>query len=741
MFLVNILNFSTFEEESKQAIMKRLLAFVLLFSIFSYVSAQKYSSLTYGKIQLIKKYLKENNGEVSQSLRDKYPVHNLKGQEYVSFLAKVKPTFSKQDFEDRGINIGTVINDIATIRYPLNTLDQVLNESSLEYVKMAGMIKPLLDKVKYATRADSVWAGINLPQAYTGQNVIIGVQDWGFDFTHPMFYDTTLTNCRILACWDQYKTSGPAPASYGYGTETIGVTDLQLLGSDTSGMYDYATHGTHVAGIAGGSGAGTEHRGMAFEAEFLFSTLIIDESFAIDGWDWMYHYALGEGKRLVINNSWGVYQLGALDGSDLLSQAIDGFVQNDVILVTSAGNNGDANFHIRKAFANDTIKTRIEFYNSGMAVDEGQDIHMWGRPNKSFSAQIMVTDPLNNVLSVSPWYNSDNAQAFLDSFIVASGTDTIFFNLSADAAYPSNAYSYMHLQVLEFPSGYKVGLRSTSVDDTVHFFNLISFSHGGGNWGIPFSSIGAPSVAGDSEYSLGQPACASLSLAIGSYQPEFIGWNGNEYGGQVSGFSSIGPLIDGTLKPDVSAPGSAIISSVSSFTTETHTFTDTVNFQGTDYHFASFSGTSMAGPAAAGVVALVLHANPYLSGEQVRDIIMQSARTDSETGPIPPHHPQWGWGKVNAYAAVQLAIGTTGLEDYQIDPVWKIYPNPARDLLFISGLEGEIEKIEIYDLNGRQVQNLQKDVQQINLSDFSEGTYIIRILRDGFVEQRKFVKI
>ncbi|MEZ4935992.1 MAG: S8 family peptidase [Crocinitomicaceae bacterium] len=720
--------------------MKQIFVTLFVLVFFSIVNGQKTSALTIGKIQLIKKYINESGGEITSEIRRKYPIHNFNGKEYVSFLAKVNSDFNQLEMANRGVLIGSRINDIVTVRYPLDMLDNVLNETTFSYFKMAGMIQPNLDKVRHATHVDSVWQGINLPQGYSGQNVIVGVQDWGFDFTHPMFYDTTLTYSRILACWDQYKNSGPAPSSYGYGTEIIGFNDLQSAQSDTSGMYGYATHGTHVAGIAGGSGAGTIHRGMAFECEFIFATLIIDESFAIDGWDWMYHYAQSEGKRLVINCSWGVYQIGALDGTDLLSQALDGYVQNDVVIVTSAGNNGDSQFHIKKAFASDTIQTRIEFMDSGMPVDEGQDVHMWGRPGKDFSIQLLIKDNNNNLLNSSPWYHTASSQAFLDSFIVASGTDTVFFNLSVDDAYPSNGYSYMHLQILNLPVGYRAGFKATAIDDTVHFFNLISFSHGGGNWGIPFSYFGNPSITGDSEYSIGQPACADLSLAIGAYIPENIAQNGIEYGGQVANFTSHGPLIDGSLKPDINAPGSNIISSMSSFTTETVIPVETVNFQGTDYYFEGLSGTSMSSPATVGIVALVLQANPYLSGEQVREVIMQSARKDQYTGAIPPHSTIWGWGKLNAYAAVQLAIATTGFQEYDFEPAWTIYPNPANDQMNIAGIEGKVKKLEVYDLNGKMILNLPVDTQQIQTSLLESGVYILRVVRDGFVEQRKFVK-
>ena len=39
-------------------------------------------------------------------------------------------------------------------------------------------------------KVDSVWQGINLPQGYTGKDVIIGITDWGL--TTPILFSTTL---------------------------------------------------------------------------------------------------------------------------------------------------------------------------------------------------------------------------------------------------------------------------------------------------------------------------------------------------------------------------------------------------------------------------------------------------------------------------------------------------------------------------------------------------------------------
>ena len=210
----------------------------------------------------------------------------------------------------------------------------------MDLVELASRAVPDVNKVRYGTRVDSVHAGFNLPQPYHGEGVLIGVLDWGFDYTHPMFRDTTLSTSRIRAVWDQFRQAGPTPGDYGYGTVAESPLDIQLLGSDTSNVYGYSTHGTHVAGIAGGSGAGIGLKGMAPAAEFLFATLMVDESSALDAYDWMQSVAEADGKRLVINNSWGLPQWGTPDGSGLSNQFIDAMSDEGVVFVSSNGNNG-----------------------------------------------------------------------------------------------------------------------------------------------------------------------------------------------------------------------------------------------------------------------------------------------------------------------------------------------------------------------------------------------------------------
>ena len=83
---------------------------------------------------------------------------------------------------------------------------------------------------------------------------------------------------------------------------------------------------------------------MAPAAELLFATLMVDEAAALDAFEWMHDVAQEDGKRLVINNSWGLPQWGTPDGTSLSNQFIDDLSAEGVVFVSSNGNNGDSDF-------------------------------------------------------------------------------------------------------------------------------------------------------------------------------------------------------------------------------------------------------------------------------------------------------------------------------------------------------------------------------------------------------------
>jgi hypothetical protein len=617
-------------------------------------------------------------------------------------------------------------------------MDQI---HGIEVLQLAGKIKPHLDKAVKDTRADSVHLGIDLPQSYTGKDVLIGITDWGFDYTSPMFYDTLMQQTRILAAWDQFKTSGPNPVGYAYGTEYNDPASLIAAGSDTANIYSYSTHGTHVAGIAGGGGAGTNYRGFAFDAQFLFVTFLVDEGAVLDAWEWMYQKSQTEQKRLVVNMSWGLYHIGTLDGTSLLSQAIDGYASQGVVFANSAGNNGDVTFHIQKDFSNDTIASRINFYSYASSGNVwGQSVHLWGEPGLPFEAGIKVLNGSNVLLVESPFYATNTITEYIDTFLV-TGLDTIWYNISADAAHPMNGKPQMRLRVRNLDSGLKVLLKATAADGNVHMWNVTELSNDVGNWGMPFSTAGSGTIAGDANYGVSEPSVSSGVISVAAYASAFQTPSGSTTGGGIASFSSFGPRIDEVMKPEISAPGVSVASSISSFTDASYSSVASVDFQNRTYPFARFSGTSMASPAVAGICALILEANPYLTAGQVKYILKVTAREDDKTGDIPvTGSTRWGWGKVNAYLAVKLALGTTGIEDIDKELTWSISPNPATDQLVITGETIFPDEVQIISLDGRIIDRCVHN-GVLDVSDLGSGKYWVRIVRGERVEQLSFIRL
>ncbi len=96
----------------------------------------------------------------------------------------------------------------------------------------------------------------------------------------------------------------------------------------------------------------------------------------------------------------------------------------------------------------------------------------------------------------------------------------------------------------------------------------------------------------------------------------------------ISSFSNYGPL------KDISAPGGYIVSTY---------------FGG---GYAALSGTSMASPVVAGVVALILSADPTLTVDEVKNILYSTVDDLGAEG----KDDYYGWGRVNAEAAVRMAL-------------------------------------------------------------------------------------
>ena len=289
--------------------------------------------------------MKNGGNELSPDFCNKYFIRINPTGNFVGGLIKVEQGFNEKILKNMNIKVGTKAGDIWTVQIPLSMIEKLSEIESVKYLQIDEPIQQELDNAKSSTWVDWVQQGFLLPQSYSGKDVVVGIIDGGFDYTHPMFYDTTGANYRIKKVWEQ-NAYGTPPSGYSYGHEIIGASNILAALYDE----DNASHGTHVTGIAAGGGAGTngKYKGIASGADIvlvsdkltLSQMITTGQSNIIDGINYIFSFANSVGKPAVINMSLGTH-LGPHDGTSLFDQACDNLVDHGKILVGAAGNEGN----------------------------------------------------------------------------------------------------------------------------------------------------------------------------------------------------------------------------------------------------------------------------------------------------------------------------------------------------------------------------------------------------------------
>jgi len=215
---------------------------------------------------------------------------------------------------------------------------------------------------------------------------------------------------------------------------------------------------------------------------------------------------------------------------------------------------------------------------------------------------------------------------------------------------------------------------------------------------------------------LGAPADGDSVIAVGSVTSS----------GSRSSFSSVGPTVDGRIKPDLMAMGS------------------------NDYHACNWSndcygnggGTSYSCPLLAGAAALLLQADPNLTPMQLAELMKSTASQSTTPDNL------YGWGIINTYAAVQSIV--TGVNNTTETPedfyLLQNYPNPFNPSTKIRFAVPEKSDVKIYlhDILGSEIavildEEVSPGVKEIELngSNLASGVYLVRMVANNYQQTIK----
>jgi len=515
--------------------------------------------------------------------------------------------------------------------------------------------------------APAAWTGT----AGTGEGVTVGIMDTGIDYTHADFGGPG----TVTAYQDALAAKGagespvyPDPAKIAGGYDFAGnaydaSNPALAIPQPDDNPLDCGGHGTHVAGTAGGYGVaadGSTYRGP-WDASTPFATMGIGPGVAPQAT----LYAIkvfgcdGSTNLVVEALDWAMDPNGDGDFSDHLdvvnmslgspygsAQDPDAVASNNAVeagisVIASAGNSGDT-YEISGSPGNATKALSV-----AASEDNGQ-----------------ITDGFTGAIAgASKTYPASLADANNWATQAASGTVVEIGDWSAPVGVGNNADGCATLSSADAAKvAGRIVLLQWDGNDVTRRCGSAGRVGNAADAGAIGAILGGPQdlftagIAGDARIpsllTLGR-ATDALHAALLAGTPVTATIDGSLRNSEkvvVTGpkdptdtamdFTSRGTALAGNVKPDVSAPGGTIFSAA----------------VGTGSGGASYSGTSMAAPATAGVAALVLAAHPTWNPQQVKAAIMNTADHDlflkpGRSGPL-YDNLRMGSGRIDALAAV-----------------------------------------------------------------------------------------
>lgn len=675
----------------------------------------------------------------------------------VSILFKFNQKFDFQKAKKLGANFHTIVSGIATAKISLDKYLEFIDLPGIEYIETGNTFSPLLDSAKSVTYIQAVINGDDLQKTYSGDGVVVGVIDAGFDYTHPAFRNSSNNQLIISRVWEQGK-DGSSPKGFSYGRELSNSEEILQAKVDVENF----SHGTHVAAIAVGQNIETAQQsvGIAPKSELVIVALKppaqeqwknTSASDIIDGVNYIFKYAESIGKPAVVNLSWGG-QIGPHDGTSLFSQAIDGLVGKGKLFVTSAGNDGAKKLHISKVLGeNEPLISYIQNSYNKQNAKNGLWIDAWGEEGKPFEFNFEILDKSTLKTKYQTEFHSTNKDTVIN-FIFTENNDKCEVNVHLSNS-PFNNKPHAFVDV-NCNKRFLFRISAKATEGKVNIWNWYLVDY----YGITenFSSAGqSNAVIGNSECTISDFASTKKAIAVGAMvsKNKYINSQGNiinsngKYG-DIAFFSSRGPSADGRIKPDIVAPGMVVSSAVSSFDKayegQQESITARVESYGRQYAYACLMGTSMSAPVTSGAIALMLENNSNLSPEEAINLLKLNATVDNYTKEVP--NDLWGWGKLNLHK-VFTSVGIDE-ECSKTDEI-SLYPNPAMTTEVFLNIELEKScylQIILSDILGKEIlklyegfSNSDRFSKTFDVSKLATGTYFLKTIINGKCKVEKLV--
>jgi subtilisin family serine protease len=494
-----------------------------------------------------------------------------------------------------------------------------------------------------------------------GAGVLIGLVDvGGYDFAHPDFLRGGGT--RFLSIWDQGGRTRPSPrergtAPFGYGAELVQADLDAAIAASADGLpahllepqsqMSVGSHATHVASIAAGN------RGICRAARIVAVLISIpedelrrresfyDSARLAHAVDYLLTVAERVREPISINVSLGTNGH-AHDDSSPIARWIDASLTRPGRCVSVAAGNagqekgtgeGDIGWILGRVHSSGRIPARelvrdIEWNVVGNGIRDlsENELEVWFGAQDRFSVQLKPPD--------EPWTEVVAPGEFIENRKLPDGSFLSIYNELYQPANGANLIAvYLSPQLREeatvgVPAGqWLVRLIGDEVrDGRFHCWIERDDPRRLGRIGER-ETWALPSFFSEDSYvdasTISSLACGPRIVTVANLDRE---------NRRINVTSSQGPTRDGREKPDIAAPGTAVVAAKGFDAAE---------------RWTRMTGTSMASPHVAGLAGLMLAVNPLLTSAQIGGILKRTAR------PLPGADFSWrddaGAGEVDEH--------------------------------------------------------------------------------------------